>query len=105
MKQNEQITMFELVKLVKKKYKNFNITPQHLGQVIRDKNRRRKRTRHEHFPQTRYRKSINKKNELSKFYKEIKKYPINKIISLDESSIQPAMIPEYSRCPLGRRDV
>ena len=95
--------MFELAKLVKKKYKNFNITPQHLGQVIRDKNRTRKRTRHEHFPQTRYRKSINKKTELSKFYKEIKKYQIDKIISLDESSIQPAMIPEYSRCPLGRR--
>ena len=103
LKQNEQITMFELAKLVKQKYKNFNITPQHLGQVVRDKNRTRKRTRHEHFPQTRYRKSINKKNELSKFYKEIKKYPIDKIISLDESSIQPAMIPEYSRCPLGRR--
>ena len=63
MKQNEQITLFELAKLVKKKYKNFNITPQHLGQVIRDKNRTRKRTRHEHFPQTRYRKSINKKND------------------------------------------
>ena len=61
LKQNEQITMFELAKLVKKKYKNFNITPQHLGQVIRDKNITRKRTRHEHFPQTRYRKSINKK--------------------------------------------
>ena len=38
--------MFELAKLVKQKYKNFDITPQHLGQVIRDKNR----TRHEHFP-------------------------------------------------------
>ena len=85
--------MFELAKLVKQKYKNFNITPQHLGQVIRDKNRTRKRTRHEHFPQKRYRKSINKKTELSKFYKEIKKYQIDKIISLDESSIQPAMIP------------
>ena len=44
LKQNEQITMFELAKLVKQKYKNFNITPQHLGQVIRDKNRTRKRT-------------------------------------------------------------
>jgi hypothetical protein len=29
--------MFELAKLIKQKYKNFNITPQHLGQVIRDK--------------------------------------------------------------------
>ena len=103
LKQNEQITMLELSKQIKKKYTDFDVTPQHLGQVIRDKNRTRKRTRHDHFPQTRYRKSINKKNELSKFYKEIKKYSIDKIISLDESSIQPAMIPECSRCPLGRR--
>ena len=71
------------------------IEPQHLGQVIRDKNRTRKRTRHEHFPQTRYRKSINKKNELSKFYKEIKKYPIDKIISLDESHINKNIRPNY----------
>ena len=48
-KQNQQITMFELAKLIKDKYKDFNITPQHLGQVIRDKNKTRKRTRHEHF--------------------------------------------------------
>ena len=64
LKQNEQITMFELAKLVKQKYKDFNITSQHLGQVIRDKNRTRKQTRHEHFPQTRYRKSINKKDKI-----------------------------------------
>ena len=31
LKQNEQITMFELAKLVKQKYKNFSIIPQHLG--------------------------------------------------------------------------
>ena len=37
--------MFELEKLIKQKYKNFNIVPQHLGHVIRDKNRTRKRTR------------------------------------------------------------
>ena len=43
LKQNEQITMFELAKLVKQKYNNFDITPQHLGQVIRDKNRTRHR--------------------------------------------------------------
>jgi hypothetical protein len=49
LKDNEQITMEELVKLVKVKYTNFNITPQHLGKVIRDNNKTRKRTRHEHF--------------------------------------------------------
>ena len=46
--------MNELVKIIKKKYKNFDITPQHLGKVIRDNNITRKRTRHKHFPNQRY---------------------------------------------------
>ena len=47
LKENEQITMFELAKLIKKKYKDFNVTSQHLGQVLRDNNKTRKRTIHE----------------------------------------------------------
>ena len=105
LKQNQQITMTELVKLVKKKYKDFAITPQHLGKVLRDNNKTRKRTRHEHFPITKYKKPINKKEELTKFYKEVNKYKLNKIISLDETSISPAMIAEYSRCTSGKRCV
>jgi len=103
LKENEQITLHELSKLVKKKYIDFNITPRQLGNVLRDNNKTRKRTRHEHFPKIRYGKPINKQKELDKFYKEVDKYPINKIISLDETSIQPSMIMEYSRCSLGKR--
>ena len=105
LKENEQITMSELIKIIKKKYKDFDITPQWLGKVLRDNNKTRKRTRHKHFPKKRYGKSINKKEELSKFYKEIKKYNLSKIISIDETSISPAMIAEYSRCSLGKRCV
>ena len=32
-------------------------------------------------------KPINRKKELQKFYKEVSKYKLNKIISLDETSI------------------
>ena len=103
LKENEQITMFELAKIVKKKYKDFDITPQHLGIVIRDNNQTRKRTKHKHFPKIRYGKPIEKQKELDKFYKEVDKFKLNKIISLDETAIQPAMIMEYSRCPLGKR--
>ena len=103
LKNNEQITMLELSKQIKKKYKDLNITPQQLGKVLRDNNKTRKRTRHEHFPTTKYNKPVNKKTELTKFYKEIKKYPLNKIISIDETSIGPAMIMEYSRCDIGKR--
>ena len=103
LKENEQITMFELAKLVKKKYKDFNITPRQLRNIIRDNNLTRKRTRHKHFPKIRYGKPIEKQKELDKFYKEVDKFKLNKIISLDETSIQPAMIMEYSRCQLGKR--
>jgi hypothetical protein len=60
--------MEELVKLVKVKFTDFNITPQHLGKVIRDNNKTRKRTRHAHFPKERYKKPIEKENEMNKFF-------------------------------------
>ncbi len=103
LKENEQITMEELHKIIKKKYKDFDITPQHLGQVIRDNNITRKRTRHEHYPKERYGKPTDIKKELKVFYKEISKYSLDKIISLDETSIQPAIYLPYSKCPLGKR--
>ena len=51
--------MFELAKIVKKKYKDFNITQMQIQNVIRD-NITRKRTRHEHFPITIYGSPIEK---------------------------------------------
>ena len=105
LKENEQITMYELVKIVKKKYNDFNITPRQLRNVIRDNNITRKRTRHEHFPIKRYGKPIKKQEELDKFYKAVDEYKLNKIISLDETSIKPAMLKEYSRCKIGKRCV
>jgi transposase len=105
LKENEQITMEELHKIIKKKYKEFDITPQHLGQVLRDNNITRKRTRHEHYPKERYGKPTDIKKELKAFYKEISKYSLDKIISLDETSIQPSMIMEFSKCALGKRCV
>jgi len=105
LKQNEQLTMNELAIDIKRKYPSFDITPQHLGQVIRDNNKTRKRTRHEHFPKERYKKPIEKENEMNKFFTEVRKFPINKIICLDETSVGSALKPTYSRCNLGRRCV
>jgi transposase len=103
LKQNEQLTMNELVVDMKNKYPTFDITSQHLGQVIRDNNKTRKRTRHEHFPKERYKKPIEKTNEMNKFFTEVRKFPINKIICLDETSVGSALKPTYSRCNLGKR--
>jgi type IV secretory pathway VirD2 relaxase len=68
LKQNEQLTMNELLVDMKNKYPTFDITSQHLGQIVRDNNKTRKRTRHEHFPKERYKKPIDKQTELDKFY-------------------------------------
>ena len=105
LKQNEQITLIELHKELTKKFNDLDITPRQLGNVLRDNHISRKRTRHEHFPQTRYGKEINKQNELENFYKVVDDFDIRKIICLDETSISPAMIMEYSRCLEGQRCV
>ena len=95
--------MVELYNIVKRKYKDFDITPQHLGIVIRDNNITRKWSRHEHFPKERSKRPIIKKEELNKFYKEVQKYPLHKIICLDETSVKPLMFLEYSGCSIGKR--
>ena len=105
LKQNEQLTMNELLVDMKNKYPTFDITSQHLGQIVRDNNKTRKRTRHEHFPKERYKKPIDKQTELDKFYSKVKQFPISKIICLDETSVGSALKPTYSRCNLGRRSI
>tara|TARA_B110000285_G_C15129171_1_gene622326 strand:- start:2299 stop:3216 length:918 start_codon:yes stop_codon:yes gene_type:complete len=103
LRKDQQISMHELVKQIKQKYTDFNITPQWLGKILRDNNKTRKRTRHKHFPSTRRKKPTNQKKELLTFYKKINTFPISKIISVDESSIKPFMMKEYSRCDIGKR--
>lgn len=103
LKKDKHLTMEALAKKIKEKYNDFNITSQHLGKVIRDNNITRKRTKTIHYPKTRYGTETHLKEDLGKFYKEVDKYNLSKIICLDETSIQPFMMPEYSYCPLGKR--
>lgn len=86
-------------------FDNFSISQGHLAKVIRDKNVTRKRTRQRHYPETRYRKPINLKKELELFYSNVDKYSLNKLISLDETSIHAQMVNSYSLCELGKRRV
>ena len=103
LRSNEQITMVDLNKILRDQFEDFDITPQHLGQILRDNNKTRKRSRKEHFPETRYGRSIDKQSELNKFYKKVDEYRLDKIICLDETSIQLGMYPTFSRCNLGKR--
>ena len=102
---NEQLTMDELLFSMKHKYNDLDITRQHLGRVIRANNRTRKRTRHQHYPKERRNQPTDKKKEMETFYNEVHKYPLNKIICLDETSIGSHLKPSYSRCFIGKRCV
>src|SRR6056300_437800 len=68
------ISLEKLNNKIKKKFKDYEITPQWLGQILKDNHITRKRTRKSHFPKKRYGKPINYKIEVKKFFDNIKKY-------------------------------
>ena len=86
-------------------FDDFDVSQSQLSRVIRDNNVTRKRTRTRHYPKTRYNKKIDFKKEMKTFYKEVDKFDISKIISIDETSIHSEMTASYSRCDLGKRCV
>jgi hypothetical protein len=87
------------------KFNDFEISESHLARVVRQNNITRKRTRVRHYPKTRYGKPVDLKNEMKLFFSKVDKYSINKIISIDETSIHADMTHSYSRCELGKRCV
>jgi transposase-like protein/transposase len=105
LRKQQTISMKELSEKLKSKHKDFDVTPQWLGHVLRDNNETRKRTRHKHEPKTRFKKPIDMKKEAEAFYSEVKKHKLEDIICLDEYSVSPFMIKTYSRCKLGWRCV
>lgn len=88
---------------LKEKFDDYTISWQHLHEIVKDNNLTRKRISKQHFPKTTFGKDRNEKAEIKEFYKEIKKYNINDIISIDETSIQAGMSVNYGRCELGKR--
>lgn len=95
--------MPDLVNIMRDKFEDFDITPQWLGYVLRDNNLTRKKVRKYHSPYFRYNKPIDKAEQKSKFYGEVAKYPLDKIISMDETAVQLFMHKNYARCHIGER--
>ena len=85
------------------KFPNIILNRQYIHELIRDNNITRKRATHYHFPATLRGEARDKKKELEKFFNEIKKFNINDIISIDETSIRPGMMFNYCRSDLGKR--
>ena len=98
---HQTVSIPELHAYLKNKFDDFCITDDHLRRVIRDNNLTRKRTRHGHYPKIRHKNPTNRKADLKAFYSVVSSFPMDKIISIDETSLTPFMFRPYSRCPLG----
>ena len=88
LKKNKTITIEDLLYLLKNKYPDVDLNKSHINRIIKDNNITLKITRIRHEPVKRFGKDIDINANIKKFYDEIKKYKIEDIICIDETSIK-----------------
>ena len=101
--QHKQITMSRLLDMIKSEYADFSISRRHLNTIIRDQNLSRKRIRREHRPLMRRGSEIDHPAEVNAFFAELNRFDLDKIICLDETSMQVGMRSNYGRSKIGSR--
>ena len=102
-KNNKTITMEDLTIKLNEKFKNLNISAKHVNRIIKDNNISLKLTHIQHIPIKRFGKDININDNLKEFYKEVKKYDLSNIISIDETSINALQIRNHCYNEIGKR--
>jgi len=102
-KNKPDILLKKLHVLLKSKYKGLDISRQYLSIVLRDNNITRKRATFSHFPKTLRGKPRSERRELNKFFNVVKKFKLDDIISIDETSVSSALSLNYCRSHLGKR--
>ena len=102
-KNNNDIHIKVLFLLLKNKFPDLDISRQYIHDIIRDNNITRKRATFEHFPLTYRGEPRDEKAELKAFFKEIKKFSLDNIISIDETSLSTSLGFNYCRNELGKR--
>jgi len=103
-KKNKTITLQELNEKLKDKYKT-DISTTQIFRVINNNNITLKQTRIRHEPIKRFGKEININNKLTDFYNEVKKYKIQDIICIDETSIKSLQKRNHCYSEKGKRCV
>jgi transposase len=103
-KKNKTITLQELNEKLKDKYKT-DISTTQIFRVINDNNITLKQTRIRHEPIKSFGKEININNKLNDFYNEVKKYKIQDIICIDETSIKSLQKRNHCYSEKGKRCV
>ena len=103
-KNAKTITMSDLTSKLNKKF-NVNLSSTHITSVVKDLNITLKQTKVRHEPKTRYKKPIDINKQIDEFYKTIKKYKLNDIISIDETSLNAYEVRKHCYETIGKRCV
>jgi transposase len=88
LQKNKTSTLQELNQKLKDKFKGVDLSTTQIFRVIKDNNISLKLTRIRHEPTLRFGKEININHKIKDFYEEVKKYKIEDIICIDETSIK-----------------
>ena len=105
LKKNKTITIEELLHLLKNKYPNLDLNKSHIHRIIKDNNITLKITRIRDEPIKRFGKDIDINAKIKEFYNEIKKYKIEDIICIDETSINALQKRKHCYSEVGKRCV
>jgi transposase len=104
-KKNKTITIEDLLHLLKNKYPHLDLNKSHVSRIIHDNNITLKMTRIRHEPTKRFGKDIYINKNIKKFYDEVKKYKIEDIICIDETSVKSLQKRNHCYSEKGKRCV
>lgn len=95
-------TIAQLQELIQKEY-GVSLSLMHIARVVRDNNYTLKQKNMKHFPDTYRNEPRNKEIEVNGFLKEVRQFPLDKIISIDETSVVAGMSRNHGREFIGKR--
>ena len=104
-KKNKTITIEDLLYLLENIFPDLHLNKSHIHRIINDNNITLKLTRIRHEPVKRFGKDIDINNNLKEFYEEVKKYKIEDIICIDETSIKSLQKRNHCYSQKGKRCV
>jgi len=100
---NKTITIDEILSKLKKKFPDLDLSKMHIHRIIKDNNITLKLTRLRHEPIKRFGKDVDINKKIKEFYDEIKKYNIDDIICIDETSINALQKRHHCYNTIGKR--
>jgi len=97
------ITMEDLLARLKGEFDGLDLSRRHLAQIVKDNYISLKQTHVRHEPEKRFGKDIDINKNLCEFYREIKKYSIEDIICIDETSANALQKRAHCYSDVGKR--